>query len=82
VSAKGTFDLLKRAMNSYKIKSILSDGGTENNNHLVKRLVIGKNTNWKNAMIESVFAAIKRKRRDFQSETIPEVVMDYVHSNY
>lgn len=87
ISGQMTSALLKRAFNKYDVKYLLSDAGTENNNKDVRMLISGKglryliakrDTYWSNSMVEATFAAIKRKRHDFLSETVVEKVVSEV----
>lgn len=84
ISGNMTSNLLKRAFSKYDVKYLLSDAGTENNNRDVRKVVLGKGiryliakreTCWSNSMVEASFAAIKRRRHDFLSETVPEIVI-------
>jgi transposase InsO family protein len=87
ISAANTVSLINKTLKSSMCENIMSDAGTENINKSVRRIVEGrglkhmvakKTCSWTNSMVESVFAAIKRKRRDFLYETKFESVKRYI----
>ncbi|OIQ19968.1 MAG: hypothetical protein BM556_05625 [Bacteriovorax sp. MedPE-SWde] len=87
IGGRFTSDLLKSTFESKKCLRLMSDAGTENLNGPVRKILEGralkhmiakKNCSWTNSMVESVFSAIKRKRRDFLYETSFEVVNKYI----
>jgi hypothetical protein len=85
--AENTIYLIKKALSKQATSRIMSDAGTENCNHgvrkvlfskNVKHLVAGKNTDYRNSMVESVIRSIKRKRKTFLSETKVNKVKAYI----